>query len=274
MDPARLGALLEEVGRLARRAGAAVEAVRGGPLETEEKADGSPVTRADKAAETILVAGLRPLLPGAAVVSEEGDVEAAMAGAGSTYWLVDPLDGTKEFLKGLPEYTVNVALVEAGVPILGVIYVSAADCLYLAARGCGARRRDGSGEMRLQAPSVAQPRRAVVSRSHLSPETGELLARLGVTETIPRGSSLKMCAVAEGAADLYPRLGPTRLWDTAAGTAIAREAGCDVVALDGTPLRYDLASGLVRPGFLVSAPGGSRDACFRALAAGAPPTLT
>ena len=268
MDTARLGTLLEGVGLLARRAGQAIEAVRGGPVEAEEKADGSPVTRADRAAEAVLVEGLRALLPGVAIVSEEGDVEAAVAGAGSTYWLVDPLDGTKEFLKGLPEYTVNVALVEAGVPVLGVIYVSAADCLYLAARGHGARRRDARGETRLQAAPVAHPRRAVVSRSHLTPETGALLARLGVTETIPRGSSLKMCAVAEGAADLYPRLGPTRLWDTAAGTAIATEAGCDVVALDGRPLHYDLASGLVRPGFLVSAPGGCREACLRALAGG------
>jgi 3'(2'), 5'-bisphosphate nucleotidase len=108
----------------------------------------------------------------------------------------------------------------------------------------------------------------VVSRSHLSPETSALLARLGVTETIPSGSSLKMCAVAEGAADIYPRLGPTRLWDTAAGAAIATEAGCDVVGLDGKPLRYHLTDGLLHPGFLVCAPGGGREACLRALAAG------
>jgi len=260
--------LLEDVALLARRAGEAIETTRKGSLQAEAKADGSPVTAADRAAEAILAEGLRPLLPGVVVVSEEGDVEAAMAGAGPTYWLVDPLDGTKEFLKGLPEYTVNVALVEAGVPVLGVIYVSAADRLYLAARGLGARRRDRRGETRLQAAPVAWPRRAVVSRSHLSPETAALLERLRVTDTLPSGSSLKMCAVAEGAADLYPRLGPTRLWDTAAGTAIAREADCDVVALDGTPLRYDLASGLVRPGFLVSAPGGATQACLRALAAG------
>jgi 3'(2'), 5'-bisphosphate nucleotidase len=265
MDAGRPGSLLEEVGRLARRAGEAIEVVRRGPLEVEVKADGSPVTRADRASEAILVEGLRPLLPGLVVVSEEGDVEAAMAAAGAVYWLVDPLDGTKEFLKGLPEYTVNVALVEAGVPVLGVIYVSAADCLYLAARGRGARRLDARGEAALQAAPVAHPRRAVVSRSHLSPETSALLERIGVTETIRRGSSLKMCAVAEGAADLYPRLGPTRLWDTAAGAAIATEAGCDVVALDGTPLRYDLASGLVRAGFLVTAPGGGREAFLRAL---------
>jgi 3'(2'), 5'-bisphosphate nucleotidase len=267
MDSSRLGRLLEEVGLLVRRAGQAIEAVREGPLDTEEKADGSPVTRADRAAEAVLVAGLRALLPGVAVVSEEGDVEAALAEAGSSYWLVDPLDGTKEFLKGLPEYTVNVALVEAGVPVLGAIHVPAADILYLAARGQGARRRDARGETHLLAPPVGHPRRAVVSRSHLSPETSALLARLGVTETVPRGSSLKMCAVAEGVADLYPRLGPTRLWDTAAGAAIAAEAGCAVVDLDGRPLRYGLAEGLVRPAFLVSAPGGGREACLRALAA-------
>jgi 3'(2'), 5'-bisphosphate nucleotidase len=271
MDDTRLGTLLGEVGLLARRAGEAIEAVRGGPLDTEAKADGSPVTRADRAAEAVLVAGLRALLPGVAIVSEEGDVEAAVAGAGSTYWLVDPLDGTKEFLKGLPEYTVNVALVEAGLPVLGAIHVPAMDCLYLAARGHGARRLDARGETRLVAAPVAHPRRAVVSRSHLSPETSALLTRLGITKTIPRGSSFKMCAVAEGAADVYPRLGPTRLWDTAAGAAIASEAGCDVVALDGRPLRYDLAAGLVRPGFLVCAPGDGLRACLHALAAAGPP---
>jgi 3'(2'), 5'-bisphosphate nucleotidase len=126
--------------------------------------------------------------------------------------------------------------------------------------------------MSLHVAPIARPRRAVVSRSHLSPETARLLERLGIAETIPSGSSLKMCAVAEGAADVYPRLGPTRLWDTAAGTAIAREAGCEVVALDGTPLRYDLASGLVRAGFVVSAPGGAAEACVRALGGGLPPS--
>jgi 3'(2'), 5'-bisphosphate nucleotidase len=260
-----LGVLLEQVALLARRAGEAIEGVRAGAVEAEAKADGSPVTAADRAAEAILVEGLRPLLPGVVVVSEEGDVDAAIAGAGATYWLVDPLDGTKEFLKGLPEYTVNVALVEAGVPILGVIYVSASGCLYLAARGLGARRRDARGEVRLERTPLARPRRAVVSRSHLSAETAALLGRLGIDETLPSGSSLKMCAVAEGAADVYPRLGPTRLWDTAAGSAIAREAGCDVIAPDGSSLRYDLASGLVRPGFLVTAPGTAQE-CVAALA--------
>jgi 3'(2'), 5'-bisphosphate nucleotidase len=168
MDRSRLETLLEEVARLARRAGAAIESVRSGPLEAEEKADGSPVTRADRAAEAILVEGLRPLIPGVVVVSEEGDVDAALAAAGSRYWLVDPLDGTKEFLKGLPEYTVNVALVEMGVPILGVVYVSAADCLYLAARGLGAHRRDARGETPLRAAPLERPHRAVLRRETLS----------------------------------------------------------------------------------------------------------
>ncbi len=267
MDSARLARLLEEITLLARRAGQAIEAVRGGPLEKQDKADGSPVTRADRAAEAILVEGLLGLLPGVAVVSEEGDVEKAVAAAGPVYWLVDPLDGTKEFIAGRPEYTVNVALVDAGAAILGAIHVPTTDCLYFAGRGLGARRRDAQGEAPLVAPRVTTPRRAVVSRSHLTPGTKALLERLGVTETLPRGSSLKMCAVAEGAADLYPRLGPTMLWDTAAGAAIAVEAGCDVVGLDGRPLRYELAAGLVHQGFLVSAPGGGREVWLRALTA-------
>ncbi len=267
MDAERLRLLLEAVAGLVRRAGEAIETVRGGALETEQKADGSPVTRADRAAEAILVAGLRELLPDVVVVSEEGDVDAAVAAAGSVYWLVDPLDGTKQFIKGLPEFTVNVALVDAGVPVLGAVFVPAADSLYLAARGLGARRLDARGETRLVAAPVASPRRAVVSRSHLTPETTALLEQLGVTEAVSRGSSLKMCAVAEGAADAYPRLGPTMLWDTAAGAAVAVEAGCEVVALDGRPLRYDLAAGLRHPGFFVCAPGGGREACLRALAA-------
>ncbi len=265
MDPARLGPLLEEVARLVRRAGEAIEAIRGGPLDTETKADGSPVTRADRAAEAILVAGLRDLLSGVAIVSEEGDVEAAVAAAGSTYWLVDPLDGTKQFVKGLPEFTVNVALIEDGVPVLGAVFVPPANALYLAARGLGTRRIDARGEVPLRAATVDSPRRAVVSRSHLTPETTALLEALGITETVSRGSSLKMCAVAEGAADLYPRLGPTHLWDTAAGAAVAVEAGCDVVGLDGRPLRYELAHGLLQTGFLVSAPGSGLAACLRAL---------
>lgn len=267
-DPGRRAGLLDEVSSLARRAGEAILAtVRDDLGEVEKKEDGSPVTRADRAAEEILVAGLRALEPGLVVVSEEGDVEGSAAKAGATYWLVDPLDGTKEFIKGRPEYTVNVALVEDGVPVLGVVQIPAGDCLYAAARDAGARRIDARGEARLRAAPVERPRRAVVSRSHLDPATERYLALLGITDTTPCGSSLKLCAVAEGRADVYPRFGPTCLWDTAAGAAVALEAGCAVVDLQGRPLRYDTAAGLKHAGFLVCAPGGALEACVEALRA-------
>jgi hypothetical protein len=194
--PRRAGGGLMDLGNparggrpLARRAGEAIEAVRPGSLEAEEKADGSPVTAADRAAEAILVDGLRPLLPGVVVVSEEGDVETAIAGAGSTYWLVDPLDGTKEFLKGLPEYTVNVALVEAAVPILGVIYVSASDCLAwplagrerVAGTHVGTRTPEGAPSHNPGGPScparTCLPRRAPCWSASGSPTRSRAAAR-------------------------------------------------------------------------------------------------
>jgi len=265
MDVQQLGRLLEEVSALARCAGQAILATRVEAADVDIKADGSPVTRADLASEAVILAGLAALDPQLPVVSEEGDVERALAKAGRLFWLVDPLDGTKEFVKGLPEYTVNIALVEDGEPILGAIHVPPVDCLYVAARGLGARRIDTRGTTLLRPPAVEQAHTAVASRSHLSPETVRFLGHLGITETTPRGSSLKICAVAEGAADVYPRLGPIRLWDTAAGAAIAREAGCVVLDLSGAPLRYDPAFGLTHTGLIVCAPGGCRDACVSAL---------
>jgi 3'(2'), 5'-bisphosphate nucleotidase len=266
-DPGRSARLLDEVSLLVRRAGEAILATVRDVGEVERKEDGSPVTRADRAAEEILVTGLRALEPGLVVVSEEGDVEGSAREAAATYWLVDPLDGTKEFIKGRPEYTVNVALVEDGAPILGVVQIPAGDCLYVAARHMGARRIDARGKARLRATPVDRPRRAVISRSHLNPATEQYLGRLGIVETTPCGSSLKLCAVAEGRADVYPRFGPTCLWDTAAGAAVALEAGCAVVDLQGRPLRYDVAAGLKHEGFLVCAPGGVLAACLEALRA-------
>jgi 3'(2'),5'-bisphosphate nucleotidase len=178
-DPARLRELLEGVGDLARRAGEAILATVDSVGDVEEKADGSPVTRADRAANDVLVEGLRKLEPTVVIVSEEGDLEATVRAAGSVYWLVDPLDGTKEFIAGRPEYTVNVALVEAGVPILGVIQVPVNGRLYLAARGVGAQLVDGETRTPLTPVAVDRPRRAVVSRSHLSPPTEEFLALRG-----------------------------------------------------------------------------------------------
>jgi 3'(2'), 5'-bisphosphate nucleotidase len=266
MGPVAFGALLGRVRTIARAAGQAILETQGGAADVAHKDDGSPVTRADLASERVILDGLATLSPRFPIVSEENDRERLEAGAVSTYWLVDPLDGTKEFIRGLPEYTVNVALIHERVPVLGVIHVPPVDRLYAAAQGSGARRYEGGHETLLQPRRVARPESAVVSRSHLSPETEDFLARLGIQTCLPSGSSLKLCAVAEGSADVYPRLGPTRLWDTAAGAAIAREAGCEVVDLAGRPLAYDLAAGLIHPGFLVCAPGGCVDVCVAALA--------
>jgi 3'(2'), 5'-bisphosphate nucleotidase len=265
MGPVAFAALLGRVRTIALAAGQAILETQVGAVDIEHKDDGSPVTHADLASERVILEGLATLSPRLPIVSEEDDRECLDAAAVSTYWLVDPLDGTKEFIKGLPEYTVNIALVHECVPVLGVIYVPPDGRLYAAAQGEGARRYESGHETLLYPRCVVRPESAVVSRSHLSPETEGFLKRLGIQRCIPSGSSLKMCAVAEGSADVYPRLGPTRLWDTAAGAAIAREAGCDVVDLAGQPLAYDLARGLTHAGFLVCAPGGGLAACVETL---------
>jgi 3'(2'), 5'-bisphosphate nucleotidase len=237
---------------IARAAGAAILQVATGDTAAEAKADGSPLTRADLASHDVIMAGLSGLTPRLPILSEEGDLTAFGPDAWSAFWCVDPLDGTKEFVKGLGEYTVNIALVERTVPVLGVIYVPAQDVLYYAARGLRAwRSRGAAAALPIAASRCRTARSAVVSRSHLSPETEAFLQGLGVTRSVQHGSSIKICAVAEGTADIYPRHGPTCLWDTAAGTAIALEAGCRVIGLDGSPLSYDPALGLKRPGFIV-----------------------
>jgi 3'(2'), 5'-bisphosphate nucleotidase len=181
------------------------------------------------------------------------------------YWCVDPLDGTKEFVKKRDEYTVNIALVRDGRPVLGVIYIPAQDVLYCAAVNAGAWRVNHASEVADPRGDEAQPLpvrlpaedallTAVASRSHPSAETEAFLQRHGITEVLRHGSSLKICAVAEGAADVYPRFGPTCLWDTAAGAAIARVADCAVVATDGQPLEYRVQSGLKHNGFIVYRP--------------------
>ena len=256
MDQATLSKLLDHAKTTARAAGKAILAIPVAPADATAKADGSPLTRADLASHAIIERGLRKLTPAFPIVSEEGDLETAARTPAETFWLVDPLDGTKEFLKGLGEYTVNIALVERGFPILGVVYVPPADVMYWAARGMGAWKSEAAGPPQAVRPSCARmPRTAVVSRSHLDRETEAFLARLKVTQVIQRGSSVKMCAVAEGAADIYPRFGPTNLWDTAAGTAIAREAGCRVADLAGKDLSYALSGGLKHAGFIVCPPG-------------------
>ncbi len=252
MEEKELKRLLDELKEIAIAAGEAILKVSSDDADVSIKTDGSPLTRADMASQKVIqsrIEGLEPVFP---VVSEEGNPEEASKGKLARYWLIDPLDGTKEFIKGIGEYTVNIALVKNGIPVLGVIYIPVAGTLYYAGEGLGAWKVEKDKEPYIIHCSEAeQPEIAVVSRSHLSVETEEFLLRLGVSNIIKHGSSLKMCAIAEGSADIYPRFGPTCLWDTAAGTAIARQAGCAVVDLEGKELRYETPRGLKHFGFMV-----------------------
>jgi 3'(2'), 5'-bisphosphate nucleotidase len=247
----RLQDLLEPVCEIARAAGREIEGIRVGGADVEHKQDGSPVTIADRASHERIAGGLAQLTPEIPLISEEGDVEKDVGGA--PFWLVDPLDGTKEFIKGLGEYTVNIALVRRGDPVLGVVYAPALDKMYWAARGAGARVQIASAAPAPIAPRSSGPLTAAISRSHASEETQTLLEALRVQEVARMGSSLKLCAVADGTADVYPRLGPTYLWDTAAAAAVVREAGAQVYGLDGRRVDYSPRGDLKLPGFIVCA---------------------
>lgn len=238
--------------RTAVVAGREIERIAGEGVTAEYKDDGSPLTRADMASNAIILDALAGLFPSFPVVSEECDHTQVAEAAPDIYWLVDPLDGTKEFVKGIPEYTVNIALVENGTPVLGVVQIPAAGICYSACRGCGAWRSAGAAEeLRIEATGTDDPVVAVVSRSHPSDATNTFLERVGVRETLPRGSSLKVCAVADGGADIYPRLGPTWFWDSAAGVAVALEAGAEAATPEGEPLDYRLGGSIKHPGFVV-----------------------
>lgn len=246
---------LGQVVQIAHRAGAAIMAVyQNGETGETAKADNSPLTLADLAAHRIIVEELAGLTPDIPILSEEAaDIAYPVRSQWKRYWLVDPLDGTREFIKRNGEFTVNIALMESGEPVLGVVYVPVQDKCYYGARGAGALVQRGNVPAQ---PITAKPRRAgepiriVASRSHRDARTEALLERLGEHQTISMGSSLKLCLVAEGAAHLYPRLGPTMEWDTAAAHAVVNAAGGIVCDLAGKELRYNKID-LHNPEFLV-----------------------
>ncbi len=233
--------------RLSRQAGAAIMRVYESDFDVRIKADSSPVTDADEQAEAIILRELERLTPDIPVLAEE---RASRGGGpdslGPTFWLVDPLDGTKEFVNRNGEFTVNVALVRNGVPVLGAVYAPALDRLFYASGPGDAWAEDKGGPARAIAARPAPPDGlvAVVSRSHYSPETDDYLNGFTVASKKPAGSSLKFCLVAAGEADIYPRLGPTHEWDTAAGHAVVLGAGGRVETLDGKPLTYGKADSL------------------------------
>ena len=219
---------------LAREAGDAILAVYARDFSVETKGDDSPLTQADLASHRIIVEGLRRLAPDIPVLSEEdADIPWQVRREWPRHWLVDPLDGTREFVKKNGEFTVNIALIEDGRPVLGVVFAPVTDYLLHAEAGVGAFLRERGQDIVLQTRRPAtSPLRVAASRSHLDERTAAALARMGETERHGLGSSLKFCRIAEGRIDVYPRFGPTSEWDTAAAQCVLEAAGGAVSGAD------------------------------------------
>ena len=233
------GGLVDQLAEAAQEAGEAIlEIVRRG-FEVEAKQDRSPVTEADRAAELVILAALARAAPGIPVIAEEEVAAGRIPAHDNTYFLVDPLDGTKEFVRGGDDYTVNIGLIEKGVPRLGVVFAPATRVLHGGSVGAGAWVDDGSGRRPIRTRQRGEQITAVASKSHLNQATIDYLeAAVGTCGYVSVGSSLKFCIVAEGRADIYPRASPTSEWDTAAGHAVLLAAGGIVDGPDGGPLRY------------------------------------
>lgn len=245
--------LLNQVSSIAQQAGCAIMAIYQQDFDIEQKADQSPLTEADTAAHQLIMQQLAKLPLAAPVLSEEAPELFKGADELGRYWLVDPLDGTKEFIKRNGEFTVNIALIENGKPTLGVVYAPALEVCYTAAVGLGAFKAQGNSPatpIKVTEHQASQAWRVVGSRSHTGESMQAFLAKLGHYELIAMGSSLKLCLVAEGAADIYPRLGLTSLWDTAAAQCVVEQAGGCVVQLTGEPLNYANAQEVLNPFFL------------------------
>jgi 3'(2'), 5'-bisphosphate nucleotidase len=254
--------LLSPLLDIARAAGQEIMRVYAGEFTVEMKQDMSPVTDADLAAHKLIAADLNRITPGMPLLSEESaDIPFEERRRWDSYWLVDPLDGTKEFINKNGDFTVNIALIQGGVPILGVVYVPVTGISYYGCVGVGAFRRDKDGQaspIKVRGLIPGKPVKVVASRSHRGELLDGYLAKLGPHETVSRGSSLKFCLVAEGSADVYPRLGPTSEWDTGAGHAVVLAAGGQVIGMDGKPLPYNSKESLLNPHFIAYA-DSSRD---------------
>ena len=250
------GALLPEIVRIASKAGKAILDVYEQDFAVMTKDDASPLTQADLASHHVICDELAQLTPGIPLISEESaDIPFDIRSDWDTYWLIDPLDGTKEFVNRNGEFTVNIALIRHNQPMLGVVHVPVSGVTYTGVTGKGATRCDKGGktvEIQVRLPR-AEPMIVVGSRSHANPALAGHLEKLGPHELVSMGSSLKFCLVAEGRADFYPRLGPTSEWDTAAAHAVVLAAGGRIITLDGEPLGYNLKESFLNPEFLVIA---------------------
>ena len=246
--------LVEPVRDIARQAGRRILDIYESAFTVEQKEDNSPLTEADLAAHKTIVEGLTQLTPTWPILSEESStIPFAERAAWSQYWLVDPLDGTREFINRNGEFTVNIALIQDHEPVFGVVHVPVQDTDYYGEIHLGAfvqRAGEAAQPIRVR-PYTSGPARVVGSRSHRGASLDQYLANLGEHELVSMGSSLKICLVAEGKADVYPRLGPTSEWDTAAAHAVVRSAGGEVVNVDGEPLRYNTKDAYLNPFFIV-----------------------
>jgi 3'(2'), 5'-bisphosphate nucleotidase len=255
---ADLRGLLERSTMIARAAGREILEVYGADtLPATAKADDSPLTAADLRAHRLIVEQLGGLTPELPVLSEESaQVPFTVRSQWRRYWLVDPLDGTREFLSRNGEFTVNIALIEDHSPVLGVVHVPVTDTTYRGVPGMGAwRQTDAEPEVAIRVAARSRmPVRIVGSRSHRGDSLDAFLERVGPHALLAIGSSLKFCLVAEGAADVYPRLGPTSEWDIAAAHAVLLAAGGTLRALDGAPLAYNRREGLLNPFFVAFGP--------------------
>ncbi|GAB4174065.1 MAG: 3'(2'),5'-bisphosphate nucleotidase CysQ [Wenzhouxiangellaceae bacterium] len=240
---------------IAREAAARIlEVYQRDDFEVEHKGDSSPLTEADLASHELIIRGLRELTPDIPVLSEESSrLDVAERASWTELWVVDPLDGTREFVSRNGEFTINIALVRNQRPVLGLIAVPVSGEIYTGIVGQGALRWSQTGQadtIRTRRPA-ARPPVVLGSRSHRNPRSDEYFSSLGPHRLISRGSALKFCAVAAGEADFYPRLGPTSEWDTAAGDAIVTAAGGRVCLPDGRPLRYNARDSLLNGDFVV-----------------------
>lgn len=248
--------LIEPIAAVAVDAGQAILEVYATDFDVQSKDDDSPLTQADLAAHRCIVATLSELTPDIPIISEESGLPSfEERGQWDQYWLIDPLDGTKEFVNRNDEFTVNIAFIESHRPVLGVVHVPVQGKTYIGCKGHGAELRDGDSRTPIHvAATSSQPVRIVGSRSHRGSSLDTFLDKLGKSEMIPMGSSLKFCVIAEGKADIYPRLGPTSEWDTAAAQAVVEQAGGKVLQLDGQRLSYNAKSDILNPSFLVTGP--------------------
>lgn len=242
--------MLEDIKKIARDAGTAImEIYNSDDFDVQQKGDDSPLTKADLAAHNVICDGLKVLETQYPIISEESsEISWEQRKHWHRYWLVDPLDGTKEFIKRNGEFTVNIALIENGEPILGVVYAPVLDAMYTGERDKGASLNGETISVEQNEPETL---RIVGSRSHASQATTDWLEQLGKPyEMVPMGSSLKICLVAEGKADIYPRLGPTCEWDTGAAHAVLNAAGGSITTVDGEPLLYNQKEEYLNPFFV------------------------